>query len=819
MYSKKGNKYAVVDLEATGTGSKAKIIQIGIVIVQDGKIQETYQTDINPYEKLDNHIKELTGISDGQLAQAPDFGQVAREIYELIGDAIFVAHNVKFDANLLAEALFFEGFDLLTPRVDTVELSQIFFPTFEKYNLSVLAEKLDLNLDQAHTAIADAMATAQLLLKIQEKIRSLPKQTVGQILDLADNLLYESRLVIDEIYPHLSDYLSERFELVHGLVLKKPAVTPSPRQLSTDFALNLALLGLEKREQQAIFADAVSHRLASPSGVHFIQGQAGIGKTYGYLLPILSQTSQAVLVVVPTKVLQGQVMENEGKNLADTFHISLSSIKAARHYLHLGKFSEVLEGQDDNRLMNLCKIQVLVWLTETETGDLDEFQQQYRFPTFYDAIRHDGQLLEQSFFQGWDFWEKVQKKARMSRVLVTNHTYLLEHIKDQSALFTHRILVVDEAQRFLLAVEEFSSQTMDLAQILQLLQSKRDKATDLLEKRLLESTSYELDRISKLRGRGCALVSQDLQQIRQNLAELRDNDLQELADMLVRFDDFWLEDKHVDDRRVPYLRGSFAEMMNLQEFLSFEKQFYISATLQLTKHLTMADLLGFEDVTVDTLPSQPVENQQIFLPTDLPNVLDYEESEHAHYIAQRLISLKELQEPMLVLFTSTSLLLSVSEILEQMDVPHLAQHKYGTDLQLKKRFECGEGKLLLGTGAFWQGVDFAQQDKMLLVLVRLPFDHPEDRLTQKINHSLRQSGKSPFYDYSLPMMMVRLKQALGRTNRRQEQRSAIILLDPRLLSKKYGKQVRDFLSKDYILDKTPVAHLNEKIQAFLEGGE
>ena len=96
-------KYAIVDLEATGTGSTAKIIQVGIVILENGEIKQTYQTDINPHEALEEHIKQLTGLSDQRLSQAPDFSQVAREIYELIEDAVFVAHNVKFDANLLAE--------------------------------------------------------------------------------------------------------------------------------------------------------------------------------------------------------------------------------------------------------------------------------------------------------------------------------------------------------------------------------------------------------------------------------------------------------------------------------------------------------------------------------------------------------------------------------------------------------------------------------------------------------------------------------------------------------------------------------------------
>ena len=57
---RKNMKYAVVDLEATGTGSSAKIIQVGIVILEDGQISQTYQTDINPHEVLDEHIKQLT---------------------------------------------------------------------------------------------------------------------------------------------------------------------------------------------------------------------------------------------------------------------------------------------------------------------------------------------------------------------------------------------------------------------------------------------------------------------------------------------------------------------------------------------------------------------------------------------------------------------------------------------------------------------------------------------------------------------------------------------------------------------------------------
>lgn len=174
-------------------------------------------------------------------------------------------------------------------------------------------------MDQAHTAISDAMATARLLIKIQEKIKSLPRSIVEKILDLADNLLFESRLVIDEMVPVLSENLSYDLESIHDLVLKKPEEIKSAYRLSEDFSTNIALLGLHERKKQTAFAQVVEKRLVDEEKVHFIQAQAGLGKTYGYLLPLLAKSDQPLLVTVPTKLLQEQIMEKEGASLKRYF--------------------------------------------------------------------------------------------------------------------------------------------------------------------------------------------------------------------------------------------------------------------------------------------------------------------------------------------------------------------------------------------------------------------------------------------------------------------------------------------------------------------
>ena len=812
------NRYAVVDLEATGTGIDAKIIQIGIVIVENREIVETYSTDINPYELLDDHIKNLTGITDQQLAIAPDFGQVAGQIYELISDAIFVAHNVKFDANLLAEALFFEGYDLLSPRVDTVELSQLFFPTFDKYSLGNLAEYLDLGLEQAHTAISDALATARLLIKIQEKIKSLPTFMVENLLLLADQLLFESRLVIDEMVPYLSDNLSESFEVVHGLLLKRPLETKQAYHLSEDFLTNIALLGLHERKNQTAFATVVEKRLDDQESVHFIQAQAGLGKTYGYLLPLLAKTDQPLLVTVPTKLLQEQIIENEGCKLQEIFHIPIVSIKSPKHFIDLDKFWKSLQKKESNRLVNLFKMQVLVWLTETHSGDLDELKQKQRYQAYFDEISHDGTIDSESLFWEWDFWRRLNQQAQSCRLLITNHAYFLHHLKDQDPLMAHRIVVIDEAQKFLLAAENLATDSQELGVTLQLLQSKKDKADSILEQRLFESSQFELSHfLTRFRQSGYREIhKEELAQVRQNLTELQDRDLRELSQFLDYYDAFWLEDKVLEEKRVAYLRGVKDGLLNVASLLPKSKIFCISATLVISNQVNLSDLLGFEQATMDLLPTKKVENQEIIFPTNLPDIIKLSKVEHADYLAGHLIEIAELGKPILVLFTSISLLLQVSDLLDQYDLPHLAQHKHGQEITLKRKFERGECQLLLGTGMFWEGVDFSSHNQLIQVITRLPFENPKDRFVQKINDHLRNEGKNPFFDYNLPMMMIKLKQAIGRTNRHSAQESIVLVLDNRVYTKRYGHQILSFLQKDYQLTKIDEKEICGTLQQYFE---
>ena len=809
-------KYAVVDLEATSASSNAKIIQVGIVIIENSQIVKTYETDVNPHEKLTSHIRQLTGLTDKRLRKAPDFSQVAREIYELIEDAIFVAHNVKFDANLLAEALFGEGFELVTPRVDTVELAQVFFPMFEKYNLGILCEQLDIPLKHAHTAIADASATATLFLKIQEKIQKLPKELVEYLLTFSNSLIYESRLAIEDAFDHMSDFTCHDLVKRQGIFLRKSKKIKKARKLSKNFQHNINLLALEERKEQDEFAHAVEQALKSHQS-SFLQAQTGLGKTYGYLLPALGQTSKQILVTVPTKVLQDQIVANEGQNLEQIFHISLHSLKSPANYLKLDFFYDSLQQVDDNRLVNRCKMLLLVWLTETESGDLDEIGQRHRYQTYLQQVLHDGKLSKKSHFWDTDFWQKGQEKSKRSRVLVTNHAYFLTRLEDDKSIVENRLLIVDEAQKLFLALENLSRKSLNMTKCLQQIQLELKEVNTILERRLLEDIQFELAHAIEQfqRYRKNELAKETCSKLRQDLSEINTSSLSDLrAIFATKYDQFWLKEERFDDYRVTMLDAACLEMLDFRALLPEEVQvLFVSATLEISKKVHLAHLLGFEHAPFYQLPQKQKYQQKIWLDKNFPNVVELDIDIYADLIVKWVHKLATQGVPLLVLFTSKSLLLAVSE---RLRLPHLAQYKNGEAANIKRRFDRGESSILLGAGSFWEGTDFSSQKQMIEVITRIPFDNPSDFFTQKLNRKLRQEGKNPFYDYSLPVAILRIKQALGRTIRHQEQQSAVVILDNRILTKRYGRQIQTALEKVAPLSITSMKQIPKEMEQFLK---
>ncbi len=146
-----------VDLETTGTSSRfGRIIEVGIIRVEENKIVKEFSTLLNPQTHLDPFIQSMTGISPIQLENAPSFYEIKDSVLEILKDSIFVAHNVIFDYGFLKRE--FQRIDkpFSMRYFCSVKLSKSLFPRFKHHNLDSIIERFNLNCKNRHRALDDA---------------------------------------------------------------------------------------------------------------------------------------------------------------------------------------------------------------------------------------------------------------------------------------------------------------------------------------------------------------------------------------------------------------------------------------------------------------------------------------------------------------------------------------------------------------------------------------------------------------------------------------------------------------------------------------
>ena len=162
--------YAIVDIETTGSFAAANgITEIAIVIHDGNKVINFYESLVNPHTPIPYFIQRLTGIDNSMVANAPAFEEIAGQVYELLQDKVFVAHNVNFDYSFVKHHLQSAGYDLDTKKLCTVRLSRKVMPGLNGYSLGKLTQRLGINHGKHHRAGGDALATADLLTMILER--------------------------------------------------------------------------------------------------------------------------------------------------------------------------------------------------------------------------------------------------------------------------------------------------------------------------------------------------------------------------------------------------------------------------------------------------------------------------------------------------------------------------------------------------------------------------------------------------------------------------------------------------------------------------
>lgn len=174
--------YVVFDLETTGLSAlKDKIIEIGAVKVQNGKITEKFSTFVNPKVPISFEIEKLTGINDNMVLEAPEITEVLQKFLEFCQDAVMVAHNASFDMSFIRQECMKQGFNREFTVADTVALARILLPALSKYKLDTVAKALGVSLENHHRAVDDAGATAEIFVKFIGMLEARDIRTLNQV--------------------------------------------------------------------------------------------------------------------------------------------------------------------------------------------------------------------------------------------------------------------------------------------------------------------------------------------------------------------------------------------------------------------------------------------------------------------------------------------------------------------------------------------------------------------------------------------------------------------------------------------------------------
>ncbi len=918
-------RFVVIDLETTGNAPAKtdKIIEVGIVVIEQDTIVDSYSTLLHPNKEIPPFITNLTGISDDDVMDAPSFEEIADEISALFADSYLIAHNVPFDLGFLNEELANSNrIKLTNPVLDTVELARILFPSAPSFKLNQLTEYLQIQHDQPHRALSDAFVTAKLFLKLKEKLASLPYETIDQLLQV-EKWLQSDAYELFAYYREQNLFAEENHEIVtyQGLAYRRinmGELDSCTINLSfgdyldsiyeANGSLEKAMQKYEKRAGQREMSEIIFDAFQMKQHA-LIEAETGTGKSLAYLIPAIYDAvckDKRVVISTYTTQLQSQLLEAEipliRQLIPFSFHVAL--LKGKAHYISLEKLQqELLEPQQSNYDIALTIAMILVWLTETETGDIDEIQLPSSGYWFFRRISAD---MEEGVDPSspWFFrshYQHAKRRAQQAHIVITNHALLCTDMFHPSVLLpAYDRAIIDEAHHFEATVSKHYGLKLDymhmhftlnqlgrtdeqklIHTVLSHYTSGLSQKTKTTWDTLIDDARYETDDLFRYLfqyvvdqrkrdksysdiGRtqyrfeqtkedpkkwavikemvtrlifylrdlihGLTMMEADLQQ-EQFLHEdkekllagterlqtfidqleqlfLVDNSMQEVK---------WMEIETYGAKNAVYLYSEPTDVADLlmDGFFSVKESVILtSATLTMEHSFRfIMDRLGLQhEQTITKQIASPfsyADQVQLMVPNDFPNIKFGQTDDFIYATCDAILSLAAITNGrMLVLFTSYDMLRRshslLKELMENDTYALIAQGiSSGSRERLKKNFQTFEQAILLGTSSFWEGVDIPGEDLSCLVIVRLPFQPPDHPVLEAKSNFLKEQGKNPFMEYSLPNAVIRFKQGFGRLIRSSSDRGIVFICDSRIVTARYGKYfVRSIPEVPLLFDTT-----------------
>jgi len=462
--------FVVVDLETTGQSvtKGGRIIQIGMTFIKQRQIVDHFESFVNPGQLIDRNIQQLTHIAQKDVKNAPYFEELAPMLQNLLNNTIIIAHNVNFDYPYLNDEFKRTGFPELTASaIDTVQLAQILLPTAPGYRLLDLTTYLDITLNNAHRANADAHATALLFLKLWQRAEQLPVIVLKQLQDGQWPFLRQTQTFLKLIK---AKGQREDIKLLKNVAIRQPlqATVSSSQQNFPNYPTSTQekayVFGhwLTANDAQNSLMNRVNEFIVKRSdGILTVLTAPKIGKTLGYLVPLLlDEKSRPVVLLTNDSSLQSQQLALVQK-LTKLLDIKLNTaiLYDPAEYIDLNRFVDVLNISTDASQTQFFKARILVWLTQTKTGLLREIQVGTQNIDMLSDIQGD---TESQYFK------QAQANANVSDVIIMNFESYFnqeQYLRATRKIEKWPVVVMETPSQFVTNLQNYFHVDLNLTQV------------------------------------------------------------------------------------------------------------------------------------------------------------------------------------------------------------------------------------------------------------------------------------------------------------------------------------------------------------------
>ena len=914
--------YAAIDLEMTGLKPGLdEIIEVGVVRCTPERVLERWSTLVQPLESPRLRVQRITGITPEMLAEAPPWSEVEDKLRSLLDGCTLLGHNVGFDESFLEVV----GIKSASPSIDTLPLAQIIEPGAPSHRLGDLCDRFNIELTDAHRALADAEAARLLFLQLKDRYALLPQDARNSLSELAAgaNIFWGPGRVLREwslevprtpASPSSGARSAEPHRPLEPVDLPRGTLA----ELTAQAFASVGDDDFEQRPEQLDMARDVAESLQF-GGTLIVEAGTGTGKSLAYLVPAALwalKTGSTVIVSTHTINLQQQLESKDvefarkliaGVSAEASKALTSTVVKGRDHYLCQQKLDRelgrVVDWEDP-----LVLARAAVWRSTSPQGDRAELRLPVPKLRSWEKLsaRGTGCLSDRTCdyaMNGTCFLLRVQRQAASSHIVIANHALLVRAMASGAITMPDApVVIVDESH----ALEDVATDQLSLEmseswmfETLQRCAEGSDALTRLAEHvglreeadRLSQHTALATSAVETLFDGIGAFVSEysedrrasedrvTLSQGARGSNDWSDLELQweetrdAIADVCLAIEaiaetcDEQAREAGGEERRrlhsvTTEAQGVLAELSERRSLLGRAISEYSSeeiawasrenrktgasivhaAPLSVAAHLkplwqerhatvltgaTLAtstkedaafdflrERLGIEDAAEAQYGSafDYQRRCRIYLPTDMVDATD---NEHHDSVAAAVRSLAVAASGRtMVLFRSYGAMNQVTrrvqKDLEQAGLVLVRQGRDGTATNIVELLRNDPKTVAFGVAALWTGVDIPGDALSLLIMTRLPFAPPNDPVLK----ARGEQYDNEFMQFSLPAAILQFRQGIGRLIRTQSDLGAAVILDGRIVSRRYGKRFLDALPPAPVMRKA-TSEIARELQTFL----